>query len=77
MLRTVLRAGEDVFALRWESARTGKSGYSPAVVDGWRAGKRRPVGSTHLHNNLASNRFESAYGACGVKKLDPARELQG
>lgn len=31
---------EDVHALRWESARTGKSGWSPAVVGGWANAKR-------------------------------------
>src|SRR5665213_1091087 len=31
---------EDVHALRWESARTGKSGWSPAVVGGWANAKK-------------------------------------
>ena len=31
---------EDVYALRWESARTGKRGWSPAVVGGWANAKK-------------------------------------
>jgi superfamily II DNA or RNA helicase len=31
---------EDVYALRWESARTGKTGWSPAVVGGWANAKK-------------------------------------
>ncbi len=35
LVRRVFRGRDDVYALRWESARTGKSGYAPAVVGGW------------------------------------------
>ncbi len=35
LVRTLFRARDDVYAVRWTSARTGKSGYSPAVAGGW------------------------------------------
>ncbi|MGO9217962.1 MAG: TOTE conflict system archaeo-eukaryotic primase domain-containing protein [Streptosporangiaceae bacterium] len=31
-------ARTDVYAVRWENARTGKAGWLPAVRDGWRKG---------------------------------------
>ena len=31
-------ARRDVYAMRWENARTGKSGWMPAVEGGWRKG---------------------------------------
>jgi hypothetical protein len=33
-------ARRDVYALRWENARTGKAGWLPAVRNGWRKGVR-------------------------------------
>src|SRR3954471_19036895 len=33
-------ARRDVYAIRWENARYGKSGWSPAVEGGWRKGSR-------------------------------------
>jgi superfamily II DNA or RNA helicase len=35
LFRAVFVGRGDVFALRWENARTGKSGWSPAVKGGW------------------------------------------
>jgi superfamily II DNA or RNA helicase len=35
VLRSLFGARSDVFALRWENASTGKSGWSPAVRGGW------------------------------------------
>ncbi len=35
LVRSLFRGREDVYALRWESARTGRAGYSPAVAGGW------------------------------------------
>lgn len=35
LVRRVFRGRDDVYALRWESARTGKSGYAPATAEGW------------------------------------------
>lgn len=36
---TLFGARRDVYAVRWESARTGKSGWMPAVEGGWRKGR--------------------------------------
>jgi superfamily II DNA or RNA helicase len=35
LVRCLFRGRDDVYALRWESARTGKSGYAPATAEGW------------------------------------------
>ena len=40
--RTLFAARTDVYAIRWENARTGRSGWSPAVEGGWRKGTNRP-----------------------------------
>lgn len=40
--RTLFAARADVYAIRWENARTGRSGWSPAVEGGWRKGTNRP-----------------------------------
>lgn len=41
LFRALFAGREDVYAVRWENARTGKAGWSPAVVGGW-ANARRP-----------------------------------
>jgi hypothetical protein len=40
LFRSLFLGREDVFALRWESKRTGKTGWSPVVVGGWANAKR-------------------------------------
>jgi len=35
LFRTLFRGREDVFPLRWENAKKGKSGYSPACSNEW------------------------------------------
>jgi superfamily II DNA or RNA helicase len=35
LFRSMFAGREDVHAVRWENARTGKAGWSPAVVGGW------------------------------------------
>ena len=35
LMRCLFRGRDDVYALRWESARTDKSGYAPATAEGW------------------------------------------
>ena len=42
LIRNLFRGREDVYALRWENARTGKSGYAPAVAGGWSGGRDGP-----------------------------------
>jgi superfamily II DNA or RNA helicase len=41
------RARTDVYAVRWENARTGAAGWMPAVAGGWRKGMDRR-GAVHL-----------------------------
>ena len=40
LFRLLFAGREDVHALRWESSRTGKTGWSPAVVGGWANAKK-------------------------------------
>src|SRR5690349_9273240 len=40
--RALFAARADVYAIRWENARAGRSGWSPAVEGGWRKGTNRP-----------------------------------
>ena len=56
LLRRLFRGRDDVYALRWENGRTGKSGYVPATAGGWtRTGPRTYLAVTdeaivrHLH----------------------------
>ena len=41
LFRSLFAGREDVYAARWQSERTGKAGWSPAVVGGW-ANARKP-----------------------------------
>jgi superfamily II DNA or RNA helicase len=43
----LFRARRDVYAVRWENSRMGKSGWMPAVEGGWRKGTR-PGEARHL-----------------------------
>ena len=64
LMRCLFRGREDVYALRWESARTGKSGYAPATAEGWsrhrpedlsaagRRGDRAPSARTGVDRRL-------------------------
>ena len=46
LFRSLFRGREDVFARRWQSAKTGKSGYSPVCSNDWRPGVcPKPKGS--------------------------------
>jgi hypothetical protein len=38
LIRRLFRGREDVFALRWESSTSHKSGYAPACANEWRPG---------------------------------------
>jgi len=40
--RALFAARDDVYAVRWENARTGRSGWVPAVEGGWRKNTTRP-----------------------------------
>ena len=38
LFRRLFRGRTDVYPIRWESKTTGKSGYTPACANEWRAG---------------------------------------
>ena len=40
LFRALFRGRDDVYALRWENVRTGKSGWGPAVKGGWANSRR-------------------------------------
>ncbi len=42
LIRALFRGRQDVYALRWENARTGQNGYVPAVVGSWSASRGGP-----------------------------------
>src|SRR5208282_5418574 len=55
MFRSLFRGREDVFARRWESRKTGKTGHSPACANEWDpvlCGKARSPGSSGKTNCL-------------------------
>lgn len=57
LFRRLFCARADVYALRWESATTGRAGYAPACANEWRAGVcRKP---------------QIACAACGHRELLP------
>ena len=41
LVRRLFLARDDVYAIRWENATTGKHGYVPAVEGGWGPGGRK------------------------------------
>ena len=63
LFRALFRGREDVFATRWTSDRTGKSGYSPACEEPpWslRKGQPRkylPLTDQVIHDHLAGNKI--------------------
>ena len=38
LFRRLFRGRTDIYPIRWESKKTGKSGYAPACANEWRAG---------------------------------------
>ena len=38
LFRSLFRGPDDVYALRWQSNGSGRSGYAPACVNEWRPG---------------------------------------
>ena len=42
LIRQLFRGRKDVYGERWENARTGRSGYVPAVEGGWPAARADP-----------------------------------
>ena len=75
--RSLFLGREDVYALRWESARTGKKGWSPAVVGGWANTKKPgraylPLDYGVVESHLAG---ESHLGLYPLRRGDECRLL--
>ncbi len=68
LIRSLFRGREDVYALRWESARTGRSGYTPAVAGGWTGTRNGP--KTYLPlNDEAIERHLRGHDSIGIYPL--------
>ena len=77
LFRSRFSGREDVYALRWESARTGKRGWSPAVVGGWANAKKPgrtylPLDEGVVESHLAG---ESHLGLYPLRRGDECRLL--
>ena len=77
LFRLLFAGREDVYALRWESSRTGKSGWSPAVVGGWANAKKPgrtyvPLDEGVVESHLAG---ESHLGLYPLRRGDECRLL--
>lgn len=77
LFRALFSGRDDVFALRWQNDRTGKSGWSPAVVGGWANSKRpdrsyEPVTDAVIERHLAG---EIAAGLYPLLRDDRCRLL--
>ncbi|MDQ3573912.1 MAG: DEAD/DEAH box helicase [Actinomycetota bacterium] len=78
MIRALFDGRQDVYALRWESPRSGKTGWSPAVKGGWqhaKASKHRqylPVTDDVIASHL---RGETMVGVYPLQPGDTCRLL--
>jgi len=77
LFRLLFAGREDVHAIRWESARTGKTGWSPAVVGGWVNAKKPgraylPLDEGVVESHLAG---ESHLGLYPLRRGDECRLL--
>jgi len=64
LYRTLFAGREDVHALRWENARTGKAGWVPAVEGGWRKNGPRnylPLSDDVLASHLTGDTHVGLY----------------
>jgi hypothetical protein len=76
LFRRLFRGRTDVYPIRWQSQTSGKSGYSPACANEWRAGvceKPRikcgdcshrlliPLSDTVIYNHLAGEQTVGVY----------------
>ncbi|GAB3768742.1 TOTE conflict system archaeo-eukaryotic primase domain-containing protein [Microlunatus parietis] len=67
LFASLFRARTDVYSLRWENHRTGRSGWKPAVAGGWRKGmnsataRRLPLTQEVLAAHLTGDEFIGLY----------------
>jgi superfamily II DNA or RNA helicase len=69
LFRSLFAGRDDVYALRWESNRTGKTGWSPAVVGGWANAKKPgrkylPLDEGVVVSHLAGGSHLGLYPLC-------------
>ena len=69
LFRSLFSGRDDVYALRWESARSGKAGWSPAVVGGWANAKKPgrqyvPLSEEVIESHLAGEIHVGLYPLC-------------
>ena len=60
LFRSLFAGRDDVYAVRWQNDRSGKSGWSPAVVGGWANSKRpdreyEPLTDAVIERHLAGD----------------------
>jgi superfamily II DNA or RNA helicase len=77
LFRALFAGRDDVFARRWQNDRTGKSGWSPAVVGGWANSKRpdrsyEPLTDAAIERHLAG---EIEAGLYPLLRTDQCRLL--
>ena len=77
LFRFLFAGREDVYTLRWESAKTGKKGWSPSVVGGWANTKKPgraylPINEEVVESHLAG---ESHLGLFPLRRGDECRLL--
>jgi hypothetical protein len=77
LIRSLFRGREDVYAVRWTSTKTGKTGYSPAVRGGWAAAKNRPKSFLPLTNEVLESHLtgEMPIGIYPLLRDDTCRFL--
>ncbi len=77
LFRLLFAGREDVYALRWESARSGKSGWSPAVVGGWANAKKPGRAYLPLDEGVVASHLagESHLGLYPLRRGDECRLL--
>lgn len=76
LFRRLFRGRQDVYPLRWESAKTGKAGYSPACSNEWRPGvcnkpkvkcascdnrALKPVADAEIYDHLSGKQTMGVY----------------
>ena len=77
LFRSLFAGRDDVYALRWESSRSGKAGWSPAVVGGWANAKKPgraylPLDEGVVESHLAG---DSHLGLYPLRRGDECRLL--
>ena len=70
LFRALFRGRDDVYALRWENARTGRNGWSPAVKGGWVNARKlllsgRSVPVRRLKDNVRDALRNTSYALLG------------